>query len=93
MEDRSETVTLFICTIGQVTVAEPAGKLLEALVHGLWSGHEERPRIKRWSLVRKGFEVVTDGALADADRVAIERACSDYDAAIDAGLAAARPAA
>lgn len=84
MEDRPETVTLFTCHIGQVVSAEPAGKLLAALVHDLWKGREARPRIKRWSLVRKGFEVISDGPISDEDRVLIERECSKYDDVLEA---------
>ncbi len=71
MEDRSETVTLFTCHIGQVVAAET------------------RPRIKRWSLVRKGFELISDGPISDEDRVLIERECSKYDDVIEAEGASA----
>lgn len=34
--------------------------------------------------MRKGFEVISDGPLADEDRVLIERECSKYDDVLEA---------
>ena len=80
-------IAMFFCSIGIFPIAGPTGKLFEALVGGLWKGRprESRPVIVSVKLVRKGFEVETKQPLADDDRVAIERLCSEYDSEANPG--------
>jgi len=82
---------VFRCHIGQECYAEPAGKLFQAIVHGLWKGRKtsetgspgSRPSIREVAIAgRKTLRVTSTWPLESRDIEAIDGACRDYQDAL-----------